>query len=103
MIRDMAEKAGGGYRFQYSPESFTGTELEVALEICNAVIEIMQPTPDNKLIINLPATVEMSTPNIYADQIEWMCRNLDNRENVLIVSCIRTMTAAPASRRPNWG
>jgi len=84
MITDMAAKAGGGYRFEYSPESFTGTELEVALEICNAVIEIMQPTPDNKLIINLPSTVEMSTPNIYADQIEWMCRNLDNRENLII-------------------
>ena len=84
MITDMAAKAGGGYRFQYSPESFTGTELEVALEICNAVTEIVQPTADNKLIINLPATVEMSTPNIYADQIEWMCRNLDNRENLII-------------------
>ncbi|WP_336057016.1 2-isopropylmalate synthase [Nitratireductor sp. CH_MIT9313-5] len=84
MITDMAAKAGGGYRFEYSPESFTGTELEVALEICNAVIEIMQPTLDNKLIINLPSTVEMSTPNIYADQIEWMCRNLDNRENLII-------------------
>ncbi|MEP9389589.1 2-isopropylmalate synthase [Mesorhizobium sp. KR9-304] len=84
MITDMAAKAGGGYRFQYSPESFTGTELEVALEICNAVTEIVRPTPDNKLIINLPATVEMSTPNIYADQIEWMCRQLDNRENLII-------------------
>ncbi|MCZ4091954.1 2-isopropylmalate synthase [Sinorhizobium psoraleae] len=84
MITDMAAKAGGGYRFQYSPESFTGTELEVALEICNAVTEIVKPTPDNKLIINLPSTVEMATPNIYADQIEWMCRNLDNRENLII-------------------
>ncbi|MBU0585550.1 MAG: 2-isopropylmalate synthase [Alphaproteobacteria bacterium] len=84
MITDMAAKAGGGYRFEYSPESFTGTELEVALEICNAVTEIVQPTPDNKLIINLPATVEMSTPNIHADQIEWMCRQLDNRENILV-------------------
>ncbi|EJK85878.1 2-isopropylmalate synthase [Agrobacterium rhizogenes] len=84
MITDMAAKAGGGYRFEYSPESFTGTELEVALEICNAVIEVVKPTPDNKLIINLPSTVEMATPNIYADQIEWMCRNLDNRENLLI-------------------
>jgi 2-isopropylmalate synthase len=84
MIRDMAEKAGGGFRFEYSPESFTGTELDVALEISNAVIEVMQPTADNKLILNLPATVEMATPNIYADQIEWMCRNIDNRENVLI-------------------
>jgi 2-isopropylmalate synthase len=84
MISDMAAKAGGGYRFEYSPESFTGTELDVALEICNAVIAEMKPTADNKLIINLPSTVEMATPNVYADQIEWMCRNLDNRENLII-------------------
>ncbi|NNH31767.1 2-isopropylmalate synthase, partial [Rhizobium sp. SEMIA 4085] len=84
MITDMAAKAGGGYRFEYSPESFTGTELEVALEICNAVIDVMKPTADNKLIINLPSTVEMATPNVYADQIEWMCRNLDNRENLIV-------------------
>ncbi|MGO4833531.1 2-isopropylmalate synthase, partial [Rhizobiaceae sp. 2RAB30] len=84
MITDMAAKAGGGFRFQYSPESFTGTELEVALEICNAVTEIVRPTPDNKLIVNLPSTVEMSTPNIYADRIEWMIRHLDNRENLII-------------------
>ncbi|WP_417416394.1 2-isopropylmalate synthase [Hoeflea sp.] len=84
MIKEMAEKAGGDFRFEYSPESFTGTELEVALEISNAVIDIIQPTPDNKLILNLPSTVEMATPNIYADQIEWMCRNIDNRENVLV-------------------
>ncbi|OAP34941.1 2-isopropylmalate synthase [Sinorhizobium americanum] len=84
MITDMAANAGGGYRFEYSPESFTGTELEVALEICNAVTEIVRPTPDNKLILNLPSTVEMATPNVYADQIEWMCRNLDNRESLII-------------------
>ncbi|WP_416208067.1 2-isopropylmalate synthase [Chelativorans sp. M5D2P16] len=84
MITDMAAKAGGGYRFQYSPESFTGTELEVALEICNAVTEIVQPTPENKLILNLPATVEMSTPNIHADQIEWMSRNLDRRDSIIL-------------------
>lgn len=84
MIMDMAAKAGGGYRFQYSPESFTGTELEVALEICNAVTEIVKPTAEHKLILNLPSTVEMNTPNVYADQIEWMCRNLDNRENLII-------------------
>ena len=84
MITDMAEKAGGGFRFEYSPESFTGTELEVALEICNAVSAVIKPTPDSKLIFNLPATVEMSTPNIYADMIEWMCRNLDNRESLII-------------------
>ncbi|MFI0847286.1 2-isopropylmalate synthase [Mesorhizobium sp. IMUNJ 23232] len=84
MITDMAAKAGGGFRFQYSPESFTGTELEVALEICNEVTEIVRPTAGNKLIHNLPSTVEMSTPNIYADRIEWMCRNLDNRENIIV-------------------
>ncbi|MFC3640713.1 2-isopropylmalate synthase [Aquibium oceanicum] len=84
MITDMAAKAGGGYRFEYSPESFTGTELEVALEICNAVAEIVKPTPQDRLIFNLPATVEMSTPNIHADQIEWMCRNLDNRDSLIV-------------------
>jgi 2-isopropylmalate synthase len=84
MITDMAAKAGGGYRFEYSPESFTGTELDVALEICNAVTEIMKPTAENKLIVNLPSTVEMSTPNVYADRIEWMCRNLDNRDKLII-------------------
>jgi 2-isopropylmalate synthase len=84
MIADMAAKAGGDFRFEYSPESFTGTELEVSLDICNAVAQEIKPTADNKLIFNLPATVEMSTPNIYADQIEWMCRNLDNRENLII-------------------
>lgn len=84
MIMDMAAKVGGDYRFEYSPESFTGTELEVALEICNAVTAIVRPTTENKLIINLPSTVEMATPNVYADQIEWMCRNLDNRENLII-------------------
>ena len=84
MIRDMAEKAGGAYRFQYSPESFTGTELDFALEICNAVTEVMEPTADDPLILNLPATVEMSTPNIHADQIEWMSRNLDRREAIVL-------------------
>ena len=84
MITDMAAKAGGGFRFQYSPESFTGTELEVSLEICNAVTEIIQPTPDSKLILNLPATVEMSTPNIHADQIEWMSRQLDRRDSIIL-------------------
>src|SRR5690606_13946130 len=84
MITDMAAKAGGGYRFEYSPESLTGTELEVALEICNAVIEIVDTTPEHKFIINLPATIEMSTPNIYAVQIEWMCRNIDRRDSVIV-------------------
>ena len=72
------------WRFEYSPESFTGTELPYAVEVCNLVNEIWQPTPEQKSIINLPATVELATPNIYADQIEWMCRNLENRENVIV-------------------
>ncbi len=70
--------------FEYSPESYTGTELEFAVEVCNAVNAIWKPTPQWKTIMNLPATVEMSTPNVYADSIEWMCRNLDNRESVIV-------------------
>ncbi|GAB3153757.1 2-isopropylmalate synthase [Microbacterium neimengense] len=70
--------------YEYSPESYTGTELEFAAEICNAVLEILEPTPERKVIINLPATVEMATPNVYADSIEWMGRNLNHRENVII-------------------
>jgi len=71
-------------RFEYSPESFTGTELEYSLEVCEAVLEVWQATPERKAILNLPATVEMSTPNIYADQIEWFCANLDRRERAII-------------------
>ncbi|MCU1530018.1 MAG: 2-isopropylmalate synthase, partial [Frondihabitans sp.] len=70
--------------YEYSPESFTGTELEFARDICNAVIEVFEPTPERKVIVNLPATVEMATPNVYADAIEWMSRNLAHRENVLL-------------------
>ena len=70
--------------YEYSPESYTGTELEFAVEICNAVIEVIDPTPDRKMIINLPATVEMATPNVYADSIEWMCRHLDRRESIVV-------------------
>ena len=72
------------WTIEYSPESFTGTELPFAIEVCNAVNDILQPTKDRKTIINLPATVELSTPNIYADQIEWMCQNIANRENIII-------------------
>lgn len=72
------------FQFEYSPESFTGTEMEFARDICNAVIDIWQPTPDNKVIINLPATVEMSMPHIFANQIEYMCTNLHDRENLII-------------------
>lgn len=70
--------------YEYSPESYTGTELEYAVEVCDAVIEIIQPTPERKMILNLPATVEMATPNVYADSIEWFGRNVSKRDSVLI-------------------
>ena len=79
-----AENPETNFRFEYSPESFTGTEMEFALEICNKVIDIWQPTPENKVIINLPATVQMSMPHVYANQIEYMSKNLHNRENVIV-------------------
>jgi 2-isopropylmalate synthase len=70
--------------YEYSPESYTGTELEFALDVCNQVLEVFEPRPDRKVIINLPATVEMATPNVYADSIEWMSRHLNHRENVIL-------------------
>jgi 2-isopropylmalate synthase len=70
--------------YEYSPESYTGTELEYAVEVCNAVIEIIDPKPDHQMVINLPATVEMATPNVYADSIEWMHRNISRRDSILI-------------------
>ena len=70
--------------YEYSPESYTGTELEYAVEVCNDVLEVFQPTADRKVIINLPATVEMASPNVYADSIEWMSRHLAHRENVIL-------------------
>ncbi|PAW69793.1 MAG: 2-isopropylmalate synthase [Opitutia bacterium Tous-C5TDCM] len=69
---------------QYSPESFSDTELDFALECCNAVIDVWQPTPENKMIVNLPDTVQWTTPNVHADQIEWMCRHLDKRDSLLV-------------------
>ena len=85
LVKSLKEEYGNtGIRFEYSPESFTGTELDYALEVCHAVMDVFEPTPENKLILNLPATVEMSTPNIHADQIEWFCRNLKNRDSALI-------------------
>ncbi len=71
-------------RFEYSPESFTGTELEYSVEVCEAVLDVWQATPERKAILNLPATVEMSTPNVYADQIEWFSANLDGRERAIV-------------------
>ena len=85
LIKDLAEKnQETEWSFEYSPESFTGTELEYAKEVCDEVVEILKPVSKNKIIINLPATVEMSTPNIYGDQIEWMNENLKNRSDICL-------------------
>ncbi|MBE5954220.1 MAG: 2-isopropylmalate synthase [Lachnospiraceae bacterium] len=84
LLNDMAEEYGVNYQFEYSPESFTGTEIDYALEVCNAVIDIWKPTPDRKVIINLPATVEMSMPHVYASQIEYMSNNMHDRENIIL-------------------
>ncbi|BCO09381.1 2-isopropylmalate synthase [Desulfolithobacter dissulfuricans] len=84
VIREEAARTDTDIRYEYSPESFTGTELDFALEICEAVMEVWEPTPQRPVIINLPATVEMSTPNVYADQIEWFIRHLKNRDCALI-------------------
>jgi 2-isopropylmalate synthase len=85
LIKKLAdERPGTDWIFQYSPESFTGTELDFAVEICDAVTAIWRPTPQRKVILNLPATVEMATPNIYADQIEWFSRHVARRDSVII-------------------
>ncbi|MBB4907110.1 2-isopropylmalate synthase [Actinophytocola algeriensis] len=85
MVQELAGKySDTDFRFEYSPESYTGTELSYAAEVCNAVTEIWRPTPDRPVIINLPATVEMATPNVYADSIEWMNRNLERRDSVVL-------------------
>lgn len=84
-IKELAEKnPDTDWRFEYSPESFTGTELDYAAEVCDAVVEILKEVSDHKIIINLPATVEMSTPNIYGDQIEWMNQNLQYRDDICL-------------------
>ena len=84
LLKQLTEEAGENYRFEYSPESFTGTEPEYALEVCNAVLDIWQPTADRKPIINLPVTVEHSMPHVYASQVEYICENLKYRENVIV-------------------
>lgn len=84
LLKELTEKAGEQYRFEYSPESFTGTELEYALEVCNAVLEVWKPQADRKAIINLPVTVQHSMPHVYASQVEYMCKNLKYRENVVV-------------------
>lgn len=83
-VRDLASQTKGNFYFEYSPESFTGTEIDYALEVCNEVIEILAPSKEKKMIINLPATVEMSLPHIYASQVEFMSHNLNKRDSVLI-------------------
>ena len=84
LLKQLTDEAGADYRFEYSPESFTGTEPEYALEVCNAVLDVWQPTADRKAIINLPVTVEHSMPHVYASQVEYMCKNLEYRENVVV-------------------
>ncbi len=84
LCKEYREKAEGKIWFEYSPESFTGTEPEFAAEICNAVLDVWQPTAEDKTIINLPVTVSHSMPHVYANQVEYMCKNLKNRENVVI-------------------
>ncbi|MBS4206215.1 2-isopropylmalate synthase [Lederbergia citrea] len=84
LLKKYAAETEGNFKFQYSPESFTGTEIEFALDICNQVLEIWQPTKENKVIINLPATVSMSMPHVYASQIEYMSNHLNYRENIIL-------------------
>ncbi len=84
LLKKLADETEGNFLFEYSPESFTGTEPEYALEVCNAVLDVWKPTPDKKAIINLPVTVEHSMPHVYASQIEYMCDNLKYRENVVV-------------------
>lgn len=84
MLNEYKAKTEGNFRFEYSPESFTGTEPEFAAEICNAVIDIWKPTADNKVIINLPVTVSESMSHVYAQQIEYMCKELHDRENIIV-------------------
>jgi len=84
LCKEYREKTEGHFRFEYSPESFTGTEMDFAADVCNAVLDVWKPTPEDKVIINLPVTVELSMPHIYANQIEYMCKKLHDRENVIV-------------------
>ena len=84
LLKKLTDEAGADYRFEYSPESFTGTEPDYALEVCNAVLDVWQPTAERKAVINLPATVENAMPHVYAQQVEYMCKHLKFRENVVV-------------------
>ena len=84
LVKQLSQEYEGNFLFEYSPESFTGTEVDYAVDVCNAVLDIMQPTPDRPMIINLPVTVEMSMPHIYANQIEWCSKHLKYRDSVIL-------------------
>ena len=84
LVKQLSQEYEGNFLFEYSPESFTGTEVDYAVEVCNAVLDIMQPTPDRPMIINLPVTVEMSMPHVYANQIEYCDKHLKYRDSVII-------------------
>ncbi len=84
LVKDLCKEFDGKVILEYSPESFTGTEMDYAVEVCDAVMDVWGASKDNKVIINLPATVEMDTPNVYADQIEWMCRHFKDRDRVIL-------------------
>ncbi len=84
LVKQLSEEYEGNFLFEYSPESFTGTEPEYAVEVCNAVLDVMQPTPDRPMIINLPVTVEMSMPHVYANQVEWCSKHLKYRDSVIL-------------------
>ncbi|MFI3326421.1 MAG: 2-isopropylmalate synthase [Clostridia bacterium] len=84
LVKQLASEYDGNFRFEYSPESFTGTEVEFSLEVCNRVLEILEPSEDNKVIINIPVTVQHSLPHVYASQVEYMCKNLYKREHVVV-------------------
>src|SRR3546814_19802753 len=85
-----AKQPDTDWHFEYSPETFSTAELDFSLECCEAVIDILQPTPEKPLILNLPATVECATPNIYADQIEWICRHIRSEERRVGKACVST-------------
>lgn len=84
LLKRLADEAGQDLYFEYSPESFTGTEMDYAVEVCNAVLDVWQPTPERKAIINIPVTVQLSLPHVYASQVEYMSKNLKYRENVIL-------------------
>ena len=84
LVRELADRTDTDVVYEYSPESFTGTELDYVVEVCDAVIEAWDPSPDRRIVINLPATVELATPNVYADQIEWFLRNVQRRDSIIL-------------------